>query len=234
MSAEQKEAVIEISGLHKEYRGEGETIHVLEDLSLRVAAGEIISVEGASGVGKSTLLNIIGTIDQATSGTLKIAGFEIAEMSTRQREMFRAQTLGFIFQHHYLLPDFTLQENVMMPLLIQRRPLGEARQQADHALELVGLTGRRKHFPNQVSGGELARADVARALVGGKSLILADEPTGNLDRANSEHLADLLWQLQSELSFTLMIVTHDRDLASRVPVRYRLLDGKLGEYNGVS
>ncbi|MCB1306755.1 MAG: ABC transporter ATP-binding protein, partial [Leptospiraceae bacterium] len=187
----------------------------------------IVSVEGASGEGKSTLLNIIGTMDVATSGTIRVGEHEITRMNEREKENFRAAELGFIFQHHYLLPDFTVLENVMMPLLIQRAPVRSSRDVAARMLDMVGLSHRLEHFPGQISGGEMARAGVARALVGDKKLILADEPTGNLDKNNSDRLAELLWRLQSELSFTLLIVTHDRDLAERVPVRHRLASGSL-------
>ena len=218
---------IRIKGLVKEYRGEGETVTVLNELDLETAGNTISSVEGKSGVGKSTLLNIIGTIDSHDAGSVCVFGDELSHMEERERELFRATVVGFIFQHHYLLPDFTIQENVMMPLLILRMQAGEARRKAAEALGLVGLGDRLEHYPGQVSGGEMARAGVARALVGDKKVILADEPTGNLDRANAERLADLLWRLQSELRFTLLIVTHDRELAARVPNRYQLLGGRL-------
>ena len=148
-------------------------------------------------------------------------------MSERQKENFRAEHVGLIFQHHYLLPDFTVLENVIMPLWIQRRNVARSAESAVAMLKNVGLSHRLHHYPSQISGGEMARAGVARALVGGKKLILADEPTGNLDRDNSEKLADLLWNLQSELGFTMLIVTHDRDLARRVPRRFRLKEGHL-------
>lgn len=218
---------IEVSGLVKEYRGEGGTVKVLDALDLSVAAGSLVSVEGASGVGKSTLLNILGTLDRASSGNVRIAGREVTSFTENETEFFRAHTLGFIFQHVHLLPDFTIEENVMMPLLIQRRPIGQGQKEAREKLALVGLEHRLSHFPSQISGGELARAGVARALVGNKKILLADEPTGNLDRQNSNHLADLLWTLQEKLGFTLMIVTHDQELASRVPVRYSLENGRL-------
>lgn len=218
---------IDIENLVKEYRGEGETIRVLDNLEMQIQRGTIASVEGASGVGKSTLLNIIGTLDSHSTGKIKIEGQDVSLLSENAKEKFRADTLGFIFQHHYLLPDFTVLENVMMPLLIQRVSLLQASRESKEALDLVGLSHRLNHYPSQVSGGEMARAGVARSLVGGKKLILADEPTGNLDRENSDRLADLLWNLQSELKFTLLIVTHDRDLARRVPHRFRMQKGKL-------
>lgn len=223
--------VIQSIGLGKIYAGEGDQVTVLDELDFSVFPGQIVSVEGASGAGKSTFLHVIATIDRPTSGVLKLFGQEVTSMSDREKEQFRAQKLGLIFQHHYLLPDFTVIENTMMPLWIQRLPVREARQKARETLELVGLGHRLNHYPSQISGGEMARAGVARALVGGKELILADEPTGNLDRENSDKLADLLWELQNRLNFTLMIVTHDRDLASRVPARFRLSDGKLQPMN---
>ena len=226
-----KNNVIEINGLEKEYRREGETVTVLKNLDLSIPAGKIASVEGASGAGKSTLLNIIGTIDTATGGSVVIQGQEVSSMSPREKEAFRAGSLGFIFQHHYLLPDFTVLENVMMPMLIQRKAKSLAREKAVEALTRVGLAGRLDHYPTQISGGEMARSGVARALVGDKQVILADEPTGNLDRANSDSLANDLWKLQEELKFTLLIVTHDQELASRVPIRYFLRDKKLEAMN---
>jgi lipoprotein-releasing system ATP-binding protein len=220
-------SMIEINELSKEYRGESDTVEVLSGLNFMVQKGEIVSVEGASGEGKSTLLNIIGTIDSATSGRILIDDVNITDMTEREKEKFRSRSLGFIFQHHYLLPDFTVLENVTMPLLILRRPISVAQKEAEDILAKVGLHHRLDHYPSQISGGEMARAGVARALVGGKTLILADEPTGNLDRKNSDKLADLIWSLQSDFKFTLMIVTHDQELAARVPTRYRLKQGSL-------
>lgn len=221
------ENILEIRGLVKEYRGEGETIRVIDGLDLEIPRNSIASVEGASGVGKSTLLNIIGTIDHYDGGEIVIQGKRVDDLNGSAREYFRASTLGFIFQHHYLLPDFTVLENVVMPLLIQRKVMRTSLREATDALKLVGLGHRLNHYPSQISGGEMARAGVARALVGDKKLLLADEPTGNLDRGNSDKLADLLWKLQEEMGFTLLMVTHDQHLASRVPLRYQLEGGKL-------
>ena len=218
---------IKIKNLTKEFKGEGETVSVLNGIDLHIDEGSIVSVEGASGEGKSTLLNLIGTMDQATSGEILIGESNITKMSERAKEQFRARALGFIFQHHYLLPDFSVLINVMMPLLIQRMSWDESRKLATGILDQVGLSHRLKHYPNQISGGESARVGVARALVGNKRLILADEPTGNLDKKNSDRLVDLLWELQASLKFTLVIVTHDMQLAARVPVRYRLHEGLL-------
>ncbi len=224
--ADSKEIIVETRGLNKEYRGEGETVRVIDNLDLIVYSGDMVCVEGASGVGKSTLLHVIGTMDSATGQAL-VLGQDVLRMSEPEKERFRARDLGFIFQHHYLLPDFTILENVMMPLLIQGEGFARAEGLAREMLGHVGLGHRLSHFPSQVSGGELARTGVARALVGGKRLILADEPTGNLDKKNSDHLAELIWKLHDELHFTLILVTHDTDLASRLPVRYRMTQGRL-------
>ncbi|MBR32150.1 MAG: lipoprotein-releasing system ATP-binding protein LolD [Spirochaetaceae bacterium] len=224
-------AAIEIERMSKSYRGEGEIVHVIRELDLTVGAGEIVSVEGASGVGKSTLLHIVGSIDTPVEGKVRIFGEEITAMNERQKENFRAANVGLIFQHHYLLPDFTVLENVIMPLWIQRKNVTRSTDNAVEMLKNVGLGHRLHHYPSQVSGGEMARAGVARALVGGKKLILADEPTGNLDRDNSEKLADLLWSLQQQLGFTMLIVTHDQDLARRVPRRFRLKEGHLESFS---
>lgn len=229
---EQKsDIVIRIRQLSRFYESEGERVDVLNDLSLDIERGQILSVEGVSGAGKSTFLHVIGGIDRANSGSIEVFGKEVTSLSGAQIEQFRATTVGFIFQHHYLLPDFTVIENVMMPLWILRQPIAIIRQKAVAMLERVGLGHRLEHYPSQISGGEMARAGVARALVGDKSLILADEPTGNLDRANSEKLVDLLWQLQKELGFNMILVTHDMELAGRVPNRYRLRNGNLKRFN---
>lgn len=229
---EQKsDIVIRIRQLSRFYESEGERVDVLNDLSLDIERGQVLSVEGVSGAGKSTFLHVIGGIDRANSGSIEVFGKEVTLLNGTQIEQFRATTVGFIFQHHYLLPDFTVIENVMMPLWILRQPIAIIRQKAITMLERVGLGHRLEHYPSQISGGEMARAGVARALVGDKSLILADEPTGNLDRANSEKLVDLLWQLQSELGFNMILVTHDMELAGRVPNRYRLRNGNLQRFN---
>ncbi|MBU44858.1 MAG: lipoprotein-releasing system ATP-binding protein LolD [Spirochaetaceae bacterium] len=225
------EIAIEIESMSKSYRGEGEIVHVIRDLDLTVPLGQIVSVEGASGVGKSTLLHIVGSIDTPVEGKVRIFGEEITSMTERQKENFRAANVGLIFQHHYLLPDFTVLENVIMPLWIQRKNVSKSTDNAIEMLKNVGLGHRLHHYPSQISGGEMARAGVARALVGGKKLILADEPTGNLDRDNSEKLADLLWKLQEQLGFTMLIVTHDQDLAARVPRRFRLKEGHLEPFS---
>lgn len=222
---------LRIRGLSRHYASEGERVDVLKGVDLDVPKGTILSVEGASGAGKSTLLHLVGAIDRPSAGSICVFGREITELSLDAIERFRAETVGFIFQHHYLLPDFTLIENVMLPLWILRRNMVEMREKAADMLALVGLGHRLHHYPSQISGGEMARAGVARALVGEKPMILADEPTGNLDRGNSEKLADLLWDLQGRMGFNLMLVTHDMELAARVPHRYRLVNGGLERFH---
>jgi len=222
--------MVKLENIYKTYISEGEEIHVLNGIDLEVEKGEIISIEGASGSGKSTLLNIIGIIDKPDQGNLWIDNIKIDVNQQNKLDEIRALKIGFIFQHYYLLPDFNILENVMMPLwIIQKRNviIDNIQKQAKELLDLVGLSNRLYHYPSQISGGEMARATVARALVGNKKLILADEPTGNLDKENSYKIIDLLWNLQKKLQFTLIIVTHDRELAEKIPKRYKLDNGKL-------
>jgi len=222
--------MVKLENIFKTYISEGEEIHVLNGIDLEVKKGEIISIEGASGSGKSTLLNIIGIIDKPDQGNLWIDNIKIDVNQQDKLDEIRALKIGFIFQHYYLLPDFNILENVMMPLWIMQKRnifIDNIQEQAKEFLDLVGLSHRLYHYPSQISGGEMARATVARALVGNKKLILADEPTGNLDKENSYKIIDLLWSLQKKLQFTLIIVTHDRELAEKIPKRYKLDNGKL-------
>lgn len=222
--------MVKLENIYKTYISEGEEIHVLNGVDLEVGKGEIISIEGASGSGKSTLLNIIGIIDKPDFGSLWIEDKKIDFNDKEALETIRALKIGFIFQHYYLLPDFTILENVMMPLWIMKKRkvhINSIEEDAKKMLDLVGLSHRIHHYPSQISGGEMARATVARALVGEKKLILADEPTGNLDKENSLKIIQLLWDLQKNLNFTLIIVTHDRELAERIPKRFKLENGKI-------
>lgn len=222
--------MVKLENIYKTYISEGEEIHVLNGIDLEVEKGEIISIEGASGSGKSTLLNIIGIIDKPDQGNLWIDNIKIDVNQQNKLDEIRALKIGFIFQHYYLLPDFNILENVMMPLWIMQKRnifIDNFQKQAKELLDLVGLSHRLYYYPSQISGGEMARATVARALVGNKKLILADEPTGNLDKENSYKIIDLLWNLQKKLQFTLIIVTHDRELAEKIPKRYKLDNGKL-------
>jgi len=202
---------------------------VLKGVNLTVSAGEIISVVGASGVGKSTLLNLIGTLDRPTGGTILYEDRDIFKLTDRELAQFRNRDIGFVFQFHHLMPEFSAIENVMMPALIAGNKKEEAQKQAAQLLQLVGLQGREHHRPSELSGGEQQRVAVARALVNDPKVLLADEPTGNLDRKTSEAIHDLLWELNEKLNQTFIIVTHNESLAQRSDRIIRLADGKAEE-----
>jgi lipoprotein-releasing system ATP-binding protein len=220
-------SVVSIQNLKKSYFISDKGIPILSSLHLEVNSEEIVSVEGASGVGKSTLLNIIGALDDFDSGKVDVCGVDLANISSSEKEKFRAQKISLIFQHHLLLPDFTAIENVMIPLLIVGISPAKARKSAAEILSLVGLGERMESFPSQLSGGESARVGVARALVSRKQLILADEPTGNLDRENSRNLMALILELQKEFKFSMILVTHDMELASFATKRNKIISGIL-------
>jgi lipoprotein-releasing system ATP-binding protein len=220
-------AVVSIQNLKKSYFISDKGIPILSSLNLEVNSEEIVSVEGASGVGKSTLLNIIGALDDFDSGKVDVCGVDLANISSSEKEKFRAQKISLIFQHHLLLPDFTAIENVMIPLLIIGISPTKAKKSAAEILSLVGLSERMESFPSQLSGGESARVGVARALVSRKQLILADEPTGNLDRENSRNLMALILELQKEFKFSMILVTHDMELASFATKRNKIISGIL-------
>jgi len=219
--------VVSIQNLRKSYFISDKGIPILSDINLDVNSNEIVSVEGASGVGKSTLLNIIGAMDDFDSGKVDVCGVDLANISSIDKEKFRAQKISLIFQHHLLLPDFSAIENVMIPLLISGMNPNKAKKEAANMLSMVGLGERLESFPSQLSGGESARVGVARALVSRKQLILADEPTGNLDRENSRNLMALIMDLQKEFKFSMILVTHDMELASFATRRNRILSGEL-------
>ncbi|MDF3818880.1 ABC transporter ATP-binding protein [Leptospira sp. 96542] len=227
MTNPENQITVSVRKLEKYYQVVDKRYHIISELDFEVRQGEIVSVEGASGVGKSTLLNILGAMDSFDAGEVEVCGVSLKNLTEKQRENFRAEKISFIFQQHLLLPDFTALENVMMPLLISKMNPKLAKIEATKMLELVGLGERTESFPSQLSGGEGARVGVARALVGKKGLILADEPTGNLDRDNSRHLMDLIKDLQNEFKFSLILVTHDLELASMAHKRNRIVSGKL-------
>ncbi len=194
-------SLIKVRNLVKNYHILDKEFKILDHLDLDVEEGEIVSVEGKSGIGKSTLLNILGSMDSSDSGEVDVCGVALDRISETGKEKFRAEKVSFIFQHHLLLPDFTALENVSIPLLINGVQSGKARQMSIEMLDRVGLKDRHDNFPSQLSGGESARVGVARALVAGKKLILADEPTGNLDRENSRNLMSLILELQKSFVF---------------------------------
>ena len=210
------QAVLLARGLGRDFNEGASTLTVLDGLDLAIAKGECIAIVGASGSGKTTLLQILGGLDRPTRGNVAIGGKDIHALGEAARGELRNRTMGFIYQFHHLLPEFSALENVAMPLLIRRVPVVEARRQAEAILEKVGLGERLEHRPHQLSGGERQRAAVARALVTLPLIVFADEPTGNLDGRNAEQVFELMLQLNREHGTSLVIVTHDLRLASRM------------------
>lgn len=231
MLKEESKAMVELCEVAKSYRTGNSEELVLRGISAAVAEGESVAVTGPSGSGKSTLLNIIGTLDQATSGRVKVAGEEVSGMDGLSLANFRNRRLGFVFQNHHLLPQCTVLENVLVPSLasgdfaFRRRAV----HRAQALLKRVGLAHRTEHRPAQLSGGECQRAAVVRALINQPKLLLADEPTGSLDRRAAEVLSDLLLKLNREDRVTLIVVTHSSALAGRMQRRLELRDGKLAK-----
>jgi lipoprotein-releasing system ATP-binding protein len=218
-------ARIEVKKLGKAYIHNGQALPVLWDVDLTLEPGDMVAVVGASGVGKSTFLQILGTLDLPTAGSIRFDNEELTTMSPSRLAEFRNRRIGFVFQFHHLLPEFTALENVMMPALIQRLSVGQAKAKARDILGRVGLSHRLTHRPSELSGGEQQRVALARAMVLEPSLLLADEPTGNLDRSTGESIHNLLKDLNRERGSTLLVVTHNPELASLMPRRLRMIDG---------
>ncbi|MBA3444842.1 MAG: ABC transporter ATP-binding protein [Gemmatimonadales bacterium] len=226
--------ILEAQGLRKVYRGgDGNPIEVLSGVDLRVSRGEFVAIVGASGSGKSTLLHLLGALDSPSSGAVRLGGQSYADESPESLAAIRNRKLGFVFQFHHLLREFTALENVMMPLLIAGEAEARARSRAEELLADVGLAGRMSHRPSQLSGGEQQRAAVARALAADPLVVLADEPSGNLDSANSERLHQLFAHLSREFETALVVVTHNRSLAGRADRVLSLEDGRLVPLSGV-
>ena len=222
-------AILHCEHVSKHFQEAGHRLEVLSGVDLRINRGETLAIVGASGSGKTTLLQILGGLDLPTSGVVRIQGQAFADLSDGARGTLRNRALGFVYQFHHLLPEFTALENVAMPLLVRRRPVAEAEREARELLERVGLGARLTHRPAQLSGGERQRAAVARALVTRPQLVLADEPTGNLDGNNARGVLELLLELNRELGTSLMIVTHAPELAARMQRVLVLEDGRLAQ-----
>ena len=220
-------ALLTVRQLFKSYFLHGKRIDVLRGVTLDIEQGELVSLVGASGSGKSTLLHVLGTLDAPAAGQIVFQGVSVLEMSEATIADFRNRTIGFVFQSHYLLPEFTALENVAMPALIQRRDRVKALRDARELLERVELGARIDHRPGELSGGEAQRVALARALVLQPALLLADEPTGNLDPATGEGIHRLLREVNRDLGITAIIVTHNEALANSMPRRLRLMGGQV-------
>ena len=227
-------ALVELRNVSKHYYKGGETITPLDDVSVDVDEGEFVALMGASGTGKSTLLNLIASIDQPDSGTIVIAGTEITKLSRSKLANWRAANIGYIFQTHNLIPVLSAYENVELPLLLLPMSRAERQKRTEIALQAVGLLDRAEHYPRQLSGGQEQRVGVARAIVTHPKVVVADEPTGNLDDDTSQQILQLLERLNEELGVTLLMVTHDVEVAATAHRQLRLEHGKLFELSGVA
>ncbi len=218
--------IIEIRNLSKIY-GDGVEVRALDDVNVDIRKGEFLSIIGPSGSGKSTLLHMVGILDTPSSGTITIDGRVVTDMSEKERSKTRNEMLGFIFQYHHLMPDFSALENVMIPLLISGMSRSKAKADASKLLEEVGLGDRMDHRPNQLSGGQAQRVAIARALVNHPSIVIGDEPTGNLDSKSSDMIYELLRKLNHDRQQTFILVTHDDQMAKKTDRIIRIIDGKI-------
>ncbi|MCY3771712.1 MAG: ABC transporter ATP-binding protein [Gemmatimonadetes bacterium] len=225
-------AVLSARALTRSFFSGAGRLDILKGIDIDVRRGDIVAIQGASGAGKSTLLHILGTLDRPTSGQVFIGETNAFELPEDGLAEFRNRTVGFVFQAHHLLPEFTALENVMMPLLVGRSPWDSARERAESLLGEVGLGKRLDHKPVELSGGEQQRVAVARALVGRPHVVLADEPSGNLDRGNGRALLDLMWDMSRRYRQAFVLVTHDEDIGRRSDRIYRLEDGLLNAVAG--
>ncbi len=222
-----KKIIIEINDLHKSYSSGHVPLEVLKRLTLSIHHGEIVAIVGESGCGKSTLLNLLGGLDDPDSGKIVVNGHDIVQMSEDALSVFRNRFVGYVFQFHYLLPDFSAVENVMLPFLAHRFKKKEAREKAMFLLSRVGLEKRADHRPNQLSGGEQQRVAIARALINDPSIVFADEPTGNLDERNSKEIQELMWELRDQYELTILLVTHNLRMAKVADRTVKLAYGRI-------
>lgn len=219
--------MIDIKGITKSFG----SLQVLKGINLHIERGEVVSIVGPSGAGKTTLLQIIGTLDHPDSGSIVVNGINVGNLSTNKLSDFRNNHLGFVFQFHQLLPEFTAMENIMIPAFIGGKKTGEAHRRAEELLDFMGLADRSTHKPNELSGGEKQRVAVARALMNNPAVILADEPSGSLDSKNKDELHKLFFELRDRFGQTFVIVTHDESLASLTDRTIYLRDGQIIETN---
>jgi lipoprotein-releasing system ATP-binding protein len=219
--------VIEAAGIGRTFRAPEGELKVLSDLDLSIEAGQTLSIVGASGSGKSTLLHILGCLDRPTAGRVTIAGQNTSGLNDHELAVLRNRKVGFVFQFHHLLPEFSAWENVAMPLMVQGKSREQAREESLATLKDLGLNFRAEHKPNELSGGEQQRVAIARAMVTRPLMLLADEPTGNLDRSSGEAVAGLLWELNQARQVSLIIVTHNQEIARRADIKTELKDGRL-------
>ncbi|MCI5695870.1 MAG: ABC transporter ATP-binding protein [Spirochaetia bacterium] len=226
-----KNNIIEIKDLEKTYVSKGESLTVLKDLSFSIEEGTRTAIVGSSGNGKSTLLNIISGIDTATSGFVKVGKYELSKMTEKDLCKYRSEFIGLVFQFHYLLKDFTALENIFLPAYMAGKNKKIAMEKAESLLQEIGLYGRKNHLPSELSGGERQRVAVARSLINDPKIILADEPTGNLDPENASMISDLLYGVSEKYSKTLVIVTHDKEVAKKAQIIYRLQDKQIVQEN---
>ena len=222
--------LMDVKCVTKSFSRKGEALDVLKGIDLDIREGEALCIMGSSGAGKSTLLHILGTLDQPTLGKIFFEGVDLTRKSSAELARFRSQTMGFVFQFHHLLPEFTALENVLLPCRIAGDSRRESLQKADELLGRMGMKDRKDHYPSQLSGGEQQRVAIARALIRSPRILFADEPTGNLDSSNAKIIQDLFFQLKQEQKLTLVVVTHDQNFANRFPRRLELKDGMWVSY----